>query len=156
MLIFFLIQSFAQRLSETEKESKERVDHLERRKRKLKRLVEKKKNHKRWLDWIFRILDFITRVFVLGLGALCFYSANWWYTDQHVTLDQYLSWGAFLAVCFSSITYLIYGNSLTILKVLQELRPSLETFVYGKYIGIGQDIDLQEKELDELKRKVPD
>ena len=113
----------------------------------------RKRNHKRWLDWTFNVTYSVVRFFIIGIGVLGFYSANWFF-EGDISLERYLSWGAFLALCFTALTFLFFGYPSTIPAALKEVKPKLQNSIYGKYLGIEGSISSDEKEIIEIKKEL--
>lgn len=134
---------------ESAEERAERKDRLIRRREKLTQLMNLRQKKKKWLDFWFRLAFFGARILIVAFGALCAYSANW-YFEGEVGLEKYLTWLAFLTICFSAVIFLFFGIPTDIKETLHQIKPRIRTWVYGKYLGIEDDILFDEKRIVEV------
>ncbi len=126
---------------------------LRHRNKRLKELLEKKKKTKKWRDLFFKLVyPFARLMMVLGLGCYL-YSAKYYYGTQP-NLEQYLTWLAAGVFLISVALFLFIGIPFNIISTLKKVKPSLETWVYGKYLGISNAIEMNEIELEELENEI--
>jgi len=119
----------------------------------LKVLVDKKKKTKWWRDLLFKLVYPSARLFMVGVLGYYLYCAKY-YFDTTPDLGDYLTWLAAGAFLISVALFLLIGVPFNLISTLQKVKPSLETWVYGKYLGIGNAIEMNESELEELENNI--
>ena len=153
IIAFLIVESIKQRKKESKEESKERFKLLLNRKKRLEGLVSKRIHLKRRLDRTFKIIYLISRIFLISFIALCFYSARWYY-DEPLVLENYLTWGALLGIIFTGIMYLIFGSPTSMIEAIKEVKPKLQTRIYGKFIEVDDKIRDNKEEINQLKSQI--
>ncbi|MEX2484779.1 MAG: hypothetical protein WED10_09470 [Brumimicrobium sp.] len=134
------------------KRDKKRIEWLQHRKRKLRSVIQKKRNQKRWLDWAFRLIYPIARFILIGLwvGYNCLAT---YYFEQPIELEDLINWNAAGLILLTAVVFLIIGP-FDFTKALKTVRPTIEVWVYGKYLGIGDMISADEDELAEIDKEI--
>ena len=143
VLFFFVLAKY--------KQDKKRIEWLEHRKDKLSSIIQKKRNKKRWLDWGFRLAYPIARVILIGLWLWYNYLANL-YFDQP-KLEDYVTWNAAGLILFSAFMFLFIGP-FDFTNAIKKVKPTIESWVYGKYLGIGDMISANEDELKDIDKEI--
>jgi len=153
VILYYAVQSLKQQQElNTEEEKEKQLKLLENRYSKLRVLVEKKKNHQRWLDWGFRLSYTLSKILIIGFGVACAYSANLYYEKPQ--LEEYLTWLAFLALLFTALAFLIFGLPLSVASALKQVKPKLKSLIYGQYLGIDNAINADEKEIRRVEIEI--
>ncbi|PHR46747.1 MAG: hypothetical protein COA32_09705 [Fluviicola sp.] len=134
------------------KRDKKRIEWLLHRKKKLRSIIQKKRNQKRWLDWAFRLVYPIARFILVGLwvGYNCLAT---YYFEQPIKLGDLVNWNAAGLIVLSAFVFLVIGP-FDFTKALKTVRPTIEVLIYGKYLGIGDMISADEDELAEIDKEI--
>ena len=129
------------------------LQFLRHRSKRLQELVEKKKKTKRWRDLFFKLVYPFARIIMVAALGYYLFCAKYYYNEQP-NIEQYLTWLAAGVFLISVGLFLFIGIPFNIMSTLKKVKPSLETWVYGKYLGISNAIEMNESELEELENDI--
>lgn len=134
------------------KKDKKRFEWLQLRKGKLRSVIQKKRNKKRWLDWAFRLAYPIARIILVGIWLWYNYLAKF-YFEKPLELGDYVTWNAAGLIIFSALMFLFIGP-FDFTNAIKQVKPTIEFWVYSKYLGIGDMISANENELKKIEQEI--
>lgn len=143
----------ASRKKEDKEVKRKRLELLNSRRSRLQRIVQKKRNKQRWTDWVFRLAYPLARIVIFSVWLLYCYCARFWRDNPSV--EDYLAWHAVGGFVLFWLVFIFYGP-FDFLSTLKQVKPRIEMWVYGKYLGIDDAIKSDEEELKEVEKEIDD
>ncbi|MEN8191898.1 MAG: hypothetical protein ABFS12_03720 [Bacteroidota bacterium] len=116
----------------------------------LKNLIEKKEALNKKLNRKFKFIYFGVRVVLssLYLG----FNAVLYFVFKIREVGEILNWNEFTLIILSLLSFITFGSFTNIKKFVYDLKLKLETWVYGKYINIDEQISLHKIESKNISK----